>query len=214
MMRHYLIQAIALLLSIACTTATAQSVKLPDPNMKRSTLSVMETFKERKSDRAFSQKDIDSQTLSDLLWCAQGKNREDGKLTTPTCRNWQEIRLYVFDSKGVSLYNPQKHTLTSVAKGDNRGLIAGDQNWAADAPVCLVLVADLDKPKSYDVRSQRMAAVDVGICSQNISLACAAFGLATVPRATMDIKSICQLLNLTENQLPLINNPVGYPAGK
>ena len=182
--------------------------------MKRSTLSVMETFKERKSDRAFSQKDIDSQTLSDLLWCAQGKNREDGKLTTPTCRNWQEIRLYVFDSKGVSLYNPQKHTLTSVAKGDNRGLIAGGQNWAADAPVCLVLVADLDKPKSYDVRSQRMAAVDVGICSQNISLACAAFGLATVPRATMDIKSICQLLNLTENQLPLINNPVGYPAGK
>lgn len=127
-MRHYLIQAIALLLSIACTTATAQSVKLPDPNMKRSTLSVMETFKERKSDRAFSQKDIDSQTLSDLLWCAQGKNREDGKLTTPTCRNWQEIRLYVFDSKGVSLYNPQKHTLTSVAKGDNRGLIAGGQN--------------------------------------------------------------------------------------
>lgn len=213
-MRHYLIQAIALLLSIAYTTATAQSVKLPDPNMKRSTLSVMETFKERKSDRAFSQKDIDSQTLSDLLWCAQGKNREDGKLTTPTCRNWQEIRLYVFDSKGVSLYNPQKHTLTSVAKGDNRGLIAGGQNWAADAPVCLVLVADLDKPKSYDVRSQRMAAVDVGICSQNISLACAAFGLATVPRATMDIKSICQLLNLTENQLPLINNPVGYPAGK
>ena len=93
-------------------------------------------------------------------------------------------------------------------------MVAGGQNWAADAPVCLVLVADLDKPKSYDERSQRMAAVDVGICSQNICLACAAFGLATVPRATMDIKSIQQLLNLTENQLPIINNPVGYPAGK
>lgn len=213
-MRHYLIHAVALLLSIACTTATAQSVKLPAPNMKRSTLSVMKTFKERKSERAFSKKGIDSQTLSDLLWCAQGKNREDGKLTTPTCRNWQEIRMYVFDSKGVSLYDPQQHTLALIAKGDKRGLVAGGQNWAADAPVCLVLVADLDKPKSYDERSQRMAAVDVGICSQNICLACAAFGLATVPRATMDIKSIQQLLNLTENQLPIINNPVGYPAGK
>jgi hypothetical protein len=34
--------------------------------------------------------------------------------------------------------------------------------------------------------------------------------LATVPRASMDMNALKQILKLTENQLPLINNPVGY----
>ena len=55
-----------------------------------------------------------------------------------------------------------------------------------------------------------MTAVDVGICTQNICLACAAFGLATVPRASMDREGIRKLLKLSENQQPIMNNPVGY----
>ena len=211
-MRHSLFCIIALCVSLACTTATAQTTKLPAPNMKRRTLSVMETFQQRKSERAFSDRSIDRQLLSDLLWCAQGKNREDGKLTTPTCMNWQEIKLYVFDNRGVSLYDPQTHTLTQVARGDNRKLVAGRQEWAATAPICIVLVDDLDKPKQYDERAREMTAVDVGICTQNICIACAAFGLSTVPRASMDREGIQRLLKLSENQLPIMNNPIVYPA--
>ncbi len=211
-MRHFLFCIIALCVSLVCTTASAQTTRLPVPNMKRRTLSVMETFQQRKSDRAFSDRSIDRQLLSDLLWCAQGKNREDGKLTTPTCMNWQEIKLYVFDNRGVSLYDPQTHSLTQVARGDNRKLVAGRQEWAATAPICIVLVDDLDKPKQYDERAREMTAVDVGICTQNICLACAAFGLSTVPRASMDREGIQRLLKLSENQLPIMNNPIGYPA--
>ncbi|MCR4921795.1 MAG: nitroreductase family protein [Bacteroidaceae bacterium] len=211
-MRHSFFYIFALCISLASATATAQTTKLPTPNMKRHTLSVMETFQQRKSDRAFSTRSIDRQLLSDLLWCVQGKNREDGKLTTPTCRNWQEIRLYVFDNRGVSLYDPQAHSLTTVARGDNRKLLTKGQEWANDAPVCFVMVADLDKPQSYDERSREMAAVDVGICTQNICLACAAFGLNTVPRASMDREAIQRLLKLSGNQLPIMNNPIGYPA--
>ena len=57
---------------------------------------------------------------------------------------------------------------------------------------------------------QMMAAVDAGAVCQNINLFCAAAGLATVPRASMDMNALKQILKLTENQLPLMNNPVGY----
>jgi nitroreductase len=56
-----------------------------------------------------------------------------------------------------------------------------------------------------------MASVDVGIVCQNINLACAGLGLATVPRATMDQTTLKRVLKLKDTDLLLMNNPVGYP---
>ena len=78
----------------------------------------------------------------------------------------------------------------------------------------LLLVADLDKFKSNNQHAQQMVAVDTGIACENINIYCASVGLATVPRGTMDHDAIRKLLNLNDNQIPLINNPVGYPAKK
>ena len=190
--------------------AMAQTRNLPKPNMQRKTLSVMETYKQRKSVREYSNKPLSDQDLSDLLWAAQGKNRADGHLTAPTAMNKQEIRLYVFTAKGVSLYNPQAHSLAQVATGDHRDIVAGRQDFAKTAPVSLVMVADFDKFGAKNEHSQWMVGVDVGIVCQNINLFCSAAGLCTVPRGTMDQKAIQTLLKLNTNQIPVINNPVGY----
>ena len=45
-------------------------------------------------------------------------------------------------------------------------------------------------------------------------LACAAFGLSTVPRASMQHEEIQRLLGLSEYQIPVMNNPIGYPEKK
>ena len=191
--------------------AQTQTINLPKPNMQRQTLSVMETFQQRKSVREYSPESLSEQDLSDLLWAACGVNRENGNLTAPTAMNRQEIRLYVVYEKGVSLYDPKTHTLTMVADGDHRGLIAGSQAFAKEAPISLLMVGDLDKFGSKSTHAQTMVAVDAGIVCQNIDIFCAAAGLATVPRATMDVKALQSLLGLNENQIPLLNNPVGYP---
>ena len=190
----------------------AQTTKLPTPDMKRQTISVMETYKQRKSVREYSAKALSEQDLSDLLWAAQGQNREDGHLTSPTAMNRQEIRLYVFTEKSVSLYDPQANTLTQVASGDHRGIMASGQDFVKNAPVVLLMVADMDKFRSNNQHAQWMVAVDTGIVCENINLFCSAAGLCTVPRGTMDSKAICTLLGLNDNQIPLINNPVGYPS--
>lgn len=198
-----------LLMGISCF---AQTTKLPTPDMKRQTISVMETYKQRKSVREYSAKALSEQDLSDLLWAAQGQNREDGHLTSPTAMNRQEIRLYVFTEKSVSLYDPQANTLTQVASGDHRGIMASGQDFVKNAPVVLLMVADMDKFRSNNQHAQWMVAVDTGIVCENINLFCSAAGLCTVPRGTMDSQAIGTLLGLNDNQIPLINNPVGYPS--
>lgn len=198
-----------LLMGISCF---AQTTKLPTPDMKRQTISVMETYKQRKSVREYSAKALSEQDLSDLLWAAQGQNREDGHLTSPTAMNRQEIRLYVFTEKSVSFYDPQANTLTQVASGDHRGIMASGQDFVKNAPVVLLMVADMDKFRSNNQHAQWMVAVDTGIVCENINLFCSAAGLCTVPRGTMDSKAISTLLGLNDNQIPLINNPVGYPS--
>lgn len=197
-----------MLMGISCF---AQTTNLPKPNLQRQTLSVMETFQQRKSSREYSLEQLSEQDLSDLLWAACGVNRENGNLTAPTAMNRQEIRLYVVCEMGVSLYDPKTHTLTQVVEGDHRGLIAGSQSFAKEAPVSLLMVGDFEKFGSTNPHAQAMVAVDAGIVSQNIDIFCAAAGLATVPRATMDVKVLQSLLGLNENQVPLLNNPVGYP---
>jgi nitroreductase len=88
--------------------------------------------------------------------------------------------------------------------------VAGRQEFAKAAPVSLVLVADMEKFGSDSQHAVWMAGVDVGIVCENINLFCSAAGLNTVPRGTMDQKAIQTLLGLTEKQVPVINNPVGY----
>ncbi len=165
---------------------------------------------ERHSEREFSpDKSILLQTVSDLLWAACGINRDDkGLRTNPTARNFQEVDAYWFDSTGVYLYDFKDNALIQKAKGDHRSLVAGTsqfkQDFVLDAPASIVLVADTTKA------GLTCALIDAGIACENINLFCTGNGLATVPRMTMDVNGIQQLLSLPETSLPVLNNPVGY----
>lgn len=207
-MKHIILSAALLLLGAVSVAQT----NLPAPQKSKKTLSVMEALSTRHSVRTYSQKMLSDQELSNLLWAAGGVNRPDGHITSPTAKNMQEVRIFVFSAKGVSEYLPQTNQLKPVAKGDHRDIVAGSQAFAKTAPVCLVLVGDYDKFGSTNEHAKMMVSVDVGIVSENINLYCAAAGLATVPRGTMDAAAIQKLLGLNANQVPIINNPVGYPV--
>lgn len=187
----------------------AQDVQLPLPDKSRG-LSLMQALSQRQSVRDFSDKQLSEQDLADLLWAALGRNRDNGKLTAPTALNKQEIRLFVFTKDGVAEYMPQTHSLRNIVEGDHREKVAGGQDFVKMAPVSLVMVADMEKFGGDDERSRMMVSVDAGIVSQNINLFCAAVGLSTVPRASMDAKAIQTVLGLSHRQIPIMNNPVGY----
>lgn len=187
-------------------------IKLPAPDMKRS-CTLMKALSDRHSDRTFSGKELSLQDLSDLLWAANGINRkEKGMRTAPSALNKQDIDIYAVMKKGAYRYDAGKHELTPVAKGDFRQQVAGGQDFVMEAPLSLVLVSDLAKFGNAGERTRMMGAMDAGIVSQNINLFCAGAGLSTVPRATMDQATLRKTLNLSDMQVPMLNNPVGYPA--
>lgn len=206
----------------AVMTMTAQERKLPTPSF-RGGMPMNEVVAKRHSVRVFDpNREISDSTLGQLLWLAAGVNRPDvesgrfgvpANRCNPTALNWQEIRVFVFDNKGVWEYLPQEHALSLAKEGDHRALISGTKEFAQDfvinAPVSIVFVADMSKLPEDD-RTRAMALVDAGIACENLNLACVSEGVATVPRATMDTSAISKLLGLTPRQIPIMNNPIGY----
>ena len=208
MLKRILVMAVVAATSL---TIMAEDRMLPAPDMTAGT-TVMEAMANRRSIRKYTERKFSDQELSNLLWAAMGKNREDGRRTAPTCRNFQEIRLFVFDAEGVGEYHPATHSLTPCVVGDYRYLLAAGQDFVKTAPICLVMIADMSKFGNVDERAKMMASVDAGIVSQNISVACAGLGFATVPRAMMQAADIVKLLNLSDSHIAIMNNPVGFEA--
>ena len=206
MKKIFLSLTVALLAAASCL---AQNLPLPAPQ-KKGGKSVIETLWARESGNEYSEKTLSSQDLSNLLFAAIGVNRENGKLTSPTASNRQEIRVFVFAEEGVCEYLNKENSLKPVAIGDYRGLIAGRQDWVKTAPISLLIVADGTVFGSVNERSMTMMAVDAGIVSENIAIFCAGTGLVTRPRASMETDAIKKLLNLDDTQFPLMNHPVGY----
>ncbi len=204
-------QLITITLLMGTMTISAQDIKLPAPELTQKSLTTVEALATRHSVREYSDKELTVQDISNLCWAACGQSRDEEHITAPSAMNRQEVRLYVFDKDAVYEYLAKENLLKRVADGDNRKLIAGPQDFVVSAPVSLLMVVDYDKFGMPGEHSVMMCCVDVGNVSENINLYCQSVGLATVPRGTMDIQGISQLLGLTDQQVPVMNNPVGWP---
>ncbi len=180
----------------------AQEIKLPAPD-RTGGKPLMESLNKRKSTRSFSGKELSSRQLSDLLWAANGFNRDD-KRTAPTANNRQELELYVVLKDGIYFYNAKEHKLTLINKGDYRKN-TGMQEFVAEAPLNILFVSDSEKASSL-----HYSYTDCGFISQNIYLYCASEGLGTVVRGSFDKKVLHDLLKLSPTHEVLLSQTVGY----
>ena len=202
--------SIVLAAAIAATNVTS-TIKLPAPQAD-SGVTVMQALKDRHSERSFSEKEIPMETLAGVLWAANGFNRPD-KRTNATGMNKQEIVIYAIMKSGAFRYDAKAGELVKVTGEDLRGAIAGQQSFAAKAPVSLLITADLSDPIYQGKgRWNTLSHYDAGIVSGNIYLYCAANGLATVCRGSMDREALKKGLNLPDTTFIHLNHPIGYPA--
>ena len=187
----------------------AETIQLPKP-AANSGITVLQALKEHRSTREFAETEIPDGLLSGVLWAANGFNRPD-KRTNATGLNKQTICIYVCRKSGAYRYDAKKNTLEKVCDADLRTAIAGRQPFAAKAPVSLLIVADVSDPV-YAKPRDTLTHYDAGIVSGNIYLYCAANGLATVCRGTMDRTALKKALNLPDRTILHLNHPIGYPA--
>jgi SagB-type dehydrogenase family enzyme len=203
-----------------------ETIELSEPHKKRG-LPFMETLWVKASARQWSDRDVSLQDISDLLWAANGINRPgERKYTASSAQNAHDVDIYLFIQDGVYLYDAIDHALEPVLIGDFRSQImmtpppkpknasgVGKPPQAAPShpPIQLILVSDISRFRMGPPELKyEWGAIDAGIVSQNISLFCAATGLKTKPRASMDKERIKGLLELSDTQYVFLEHPIGY----
>ncbi len=185
-----------------------QTIKLLKPALENDKL-FMQTVKERRSSRDFSEKKLSLQDISNILWCANGINREEsGRRTVPSPMNRQDIDVYAVLEEGIYLYEAKKHELILIVSGDYR------KDVGSIAPLNLIYVSDLSKLDFLKDRPEEqamLAGIDAGHCSQNVYLYGASANLSVVVRAGIDRRKISDILRLHPQQMIVVAQSIGYP---
>ncbi|MBX3622741.1 MAG: SagB/ThcOx family dehydrogenase [Rhizobacter sp.] len=188
-----------------------RSLVLPPPERALG-VPLMQALAGRQSQRNFDKKALPLATLSTLLWAADGVNRPDGGRTAPSAMGAKEVQVYAALPQGAYRYDPDRHELQLAASADVRR-VTGYQDFVDDAPLDLVFVADHRHMSMVPVaQREAYANVSCGAMAQNVYLACAALGLATVVRAWIDREAIARALGLSMDQHVLLSQTVGYPT--
>lgn len=178
-------------------------------------MSVKQALSERHSVRSYSGQAVSDVIVLEILWAANGVTREDGRRTAPSAVNAQDIDLYVCNAEGAFKYNAEAAKLEKVTSEDIRPYLKAQNRFVDTAPLTILLVTDQTKfgePRPGS-RNMNFGLIDAGIVSENISLYCTAIGLGTVccsPR--MRTEEIQKALGLTDQQIPVLYHPIGYPA--
>ena len=212
MLRKSIYSILLISLFLSTTTLNGQDIReLPEPQ-KQGGKPLMEALQERQSSRAFANKTMNDQMLSNLLWAAYGINRPgSGKRTAPSSHNVQDIQVYAATADGAFLYLPEKNALRQITAKDVRGAM-GLQDFVGSAAVNLVYVSDFSKYSGGDDHVKMItAAAHTGFIGQNVYLFCASEGLNTVFRAMVDKAEIIEILELGEHQHVMYSQSVGFP---
>jgi nitroreductase len=199
----------------------AKVVKLPPPQMEGGK-PLMQALKLRQSTRGNfgPEEKLSLQTLSNLLWAANGVNRPDGHRTAPTAAGWNNIDIYVTTADGLFLYDAPQHVLKVISEKDVRatcgleGLASGktNQDFAKTAPVSLVYVADMSKTKGMKWNNEDVGPLwsyaNAAAIAENVYLFCASEGLACILRAFLDPERISKTFELRPDQKPILTSTI------
>ena len=217
---------LGLLYFINPTLSSAQEsdvIKLPPPQ-KDGGMPLMKALDLRKSTRGnFGPPEkLSMQTLSNLLWAADGVNRPPNHRTAPSAVDWQNIDIYVATADGLFLYDSGQHALKVITKEDVRAISGLEgpatgmrQDFAKTAPVSLVYVADM--ARTGRGRGMQWNGEDVtmtwtfagaGAIAQNVYLFCASENLACIVRAMMDAKKVSEVFKLRSDQKVLLTSTI------
>jgi SagB-type dehydrogenase family enzyme len=200
----------------AVLMAKPDEIRLPKPLAKGS-MSLEEAISKRRSVRSFSDKDLNLEHLSQLLWAAQGitgtKNGVDLR-SAPSAGALYPMEIYLLTKDGLFHYIPQGHKLEILADRDLRSSLcaaawgqAAIGQAAADIVICAVYSRVTSK---YGQRGMRYVDMEAGHIAQNIHLEAAAQGLGSVPIGAFDDEQAAKALSLPADCEPLYIIPIGY----
>jgi SagB-type dehydrogenase family enzyme len=193
----------------------AEEILLPEPETSEG-MSLESSMAKRRSVRAFSEKELEIEKISQLLWAAQGITQEStGFRTAPSAGALYPLELFLVKSDGVYHYRPQGHKLIKIMSQDIRIKLAEGsvfQGFIATAPISIVITGIFERTtQKYGQRGIRYVYMEAGHSCQNILLQAVSLGLGAVPVGAFDDDYLQSLLSLPPDYEILYVIPLGYP---
>jgi len=171
---------------------------------------IMDALQMRKSTKSYSTKEIPIEDLSNILWAANGVNRENGKRTAPSSYGRHYTDLYVVSDQGAYFYDPVKHSLGLVTTENVKNQIAL-QKYVGEASHIIVIVSDSTRIDPLSKNKEAAAYATAGCIAQNIYLTAGAMNLGTCLVLSLKADVIKDKLALKEHETPIFIMPLGYP---
>ncbi len=184
-------------------------------------ISLEETLDRRSSIREFQPIPLPFSDASQLLWAAQGITRPNSYRTAPSAGATYPLEVLLAAGSvteltpGLYRYQPPNHALSPLLEGDLRPDLAAaalDQSCVRNAAAVLVITAVYDRTTGkYGKRGIRYVHMEVGYTSENIHLQAVALGLGTVAVGAFDESRVQAILDLSNDEHPLLMMPLGKP---
>ena len=182
--------------SVLCSSiVNASEINLPKPDMNSPLMKIIEA---RTSNREISNKPVELDVLSNVLWSAFGTNSHNTR-TIPTGNNKQDLKVFVVFDKKIWLYDGINNKLNQYSEVNLMPYLA-KQDFVNKAPVHILYAGG----KHY-------AQAHSGSAYQNVYLYAAEKGLATVIRGFFDADSVKKALNLPDDEIVTYHQVIGYP---
>lgn len=216
-------------------------IDLPAPNLEMlDQVSLLSTFKKRKTCRHFSGEAIALENLSTLLFASFGLIHGDSwsesknaslkiigmRKSAPASGGMHAEELYVVVYRvnglnpGIYHYRPQDHKLTLIQSGNFEEKIISinyKQFYSRGLACGVYLTSRFDKLwwKYKHSKSYKIALLDLGHASQNFLLSATALNLQTWLTGAFEEREVCDLLQLEGIQEnPFLFLGVGHGTGQ
>jgi len=165
-----------------------------------------QTISRRQSVRSYTNKNISSQQLLEVLRSAYGF--WGAHRSIPRMGYDYSLIIFSVNATGSYRYNPETNTITLHNANVNKETIRlHDSNWPSDASVVLVIVWNKTR-----MNNQYFASAEAGCLVQNVYLAAASLELGTCCVGTINSEGLRSDLQLPSDLIPLLVMPLGYPT--
>lgn len=203
------------------TQDNMKTLSLPEPLTDGSS-SLEKSLSLRRSVRSFTSTPVSLNSISQLMWAAQGITEpRRGFRTSPSAGATFPLEVFVVATNVVDLeaglyqYIIGDHTLEKKIDGDLREPLLASalmQQWISQAAAIVVICADYSRTTArYGERGIRYVHMECGHVGQNIALQAVAMDLGTTMVGAFYDEQLKDVLQLPDDLEPLYIIPVGHP---
>lgn len=210
----------------SCPASSTLIDLIPIENFGCGNMSILDTLRNRKTRRVFSEEALSLEELSFLLWSVQGVKKIVNKgyatlRTVPSAgaRHPFETYLAVFNveglKEGIYRYLPLEHKLLFLYSAEDidskLNLAAFNQKFVSNSSVTFIWSAIPYRMEwRYDIAAPKLIALDAGHICENLYLAAESIGAGVCAVAAYDQDKMDELLQIDgENELTVYLAAVG-----